>query len=73
MLYEDDKIYLTDFAEYAEVCPWEDKDIPELEKICRKHHIVFKNYHIECLYKSNKDIKNYLDCILELKKKYAEM
>lgn len=71
VLYEDNKVILTDFADYAQICPWEDKDIPELEKICEKHNLVFNNYHIECLYNSNEDIKNYLDCLLELKEKYA--
>ena len=73
ILFEDDKIILTDFAEYAQICPWEDKDIPELEKICQSHNITFKNYHIECLYHSNQDVKNYLDCILELRDKYANL
>ena len=71
VLYEDNKVILTDFADYAQICPWEDKDIPDIEKICQKHNIVFRNYHIECLYNSNEDVKNYLECLLELKEKYA--
>ena len=71
ILFENDDVLLTDFAEYAQICPWEDKDIPDLEKICQKHHLVFKNYHIECPYRSNQDIKNFLDTILELRKKYV--
>ena len=72
VLFEDDKVILTDMAEYAQICPWEDEDIIELEKICSKYGVTFKNYHIECLYHSNQDVKNYLDCLLELKEKYAE-
>ncbi len=72
VLSEDDKVILTDLAEYAQICPWEDEDIPELEKLCQKHGVSFKNYHIERLYHSNKDIKQYLNCLLELKEKYGE-
>lgn len=72
VLFEDDKVILTDLAEYAQICPWEDEDIPELEKLCQKYGVTFKNYHIERLYHSNEDVKKYLDCLLELKEKYGE-
>ena len=72
VLFEEGKIILTDMAEYAQICPWEDEDIPELEKLCQKHGVTFKNYHIERLYHSNEDVKKYLDCLLELKEKYGE-
>lgn len=71
VLYEDEKIILTDCADYAQICPWKDEDYPEVEKICAKHGLKFINWHIECLYKDNRDIKNYLNCILELKEKYV--
>lgn len=71
VLFEDDNVILTDCADYAEICPLEDIDYPEVERICAKHGIKFNNWHIECLYESNKDIKNYLDCLLELKEKYV--
>ena len=72
VLYEDNKVILTDMADYAQICPWEDEDIVELEKICQKYGLIFKNYHIECLYRNNQDVKNYLGCLLELKEKYVE-
>ena len=72
VLFEEDKIILTDMAEYAQICPWEDKDIPELEKICKKHGLTFQNYHIECFYNTNEDVKKYFACLLELKEKYAD-
>ena len=71
ILYEDNKILLTDCADYAEICPWEDEDYPEIERICAKHGLRFNNWTIECEYKNNKDIRHYLDCLLELKEKYA--
>ena len=70
VLFEDNKVILTDFADYAELCPWEDDNIHEVEEICQKHGVTFKNYHIERIYHSNEDIKLYLDCLLELKEKY---
>ena len=70
VLFEDNKVILTDFADYAPLCNWEDKDIPDVNKICEKHHVVFRNYHIEKIYNSNQDIKDYLNCLLELKDKY---
>ena len=72
ILFEDNKVILTDMADYAEICPWEDDNIHEVETICQKHGVTFKNYHIERLYHSNEDVKLYLDCLLELKEKYAE-
>ena len=71
VLYEDDVVILTDMAEYAEVCEWEEEDLPEVEKICKKHDITFHNWHIECFYHTNEDIKKYLECLLELSEKYA--
>ena len=73
ILFEDDKIYLTDGADYAQLCEWEDENIPDIEKICQKHNITFVNYHIECFYNSNEDVKNYLECLLELKEKYIDL
>ena len=72
ILYEDNKVILTDFADYAQLCPWEDEDIPTLEKICQKYGVSFHNYHIECLYQNNEDIKNYYRCLLELREKFAK-
>ena len=72
ILYEGDEVILTDYANYAEICEWEDEDIKDIEKICHKHGITFINYHIECLYQSNEDVKHYLDCLLELKEIYAK-
>lgn len=73
VLFEDDKIYLTDCAEYTQTCQWEDEDVPEVEKICQKHNLTFKNFHIECFYRSNEDIKNYMECLLELRDKYSDL
>ena len=72
VLFEDDKVILTDFADYAPLCDWDDVDIPDIVKICRKHNITFFNYHIECLYQTNDDVKRYLECLLELKDKYIK-
>lgn len=41
VLLEEDKVILTDFADYAEICEWEDEDIAKIEKICSKHGITF--------------------------------
>lgn len=72
VLYENGQVILTDFADYAPLCNWEDEDVPEVEKICQKYGIAFNNYHIECIYHSNDDIKNYIDCLLALKEKYIK-
>ena len=72
VLDEDGKVYLTDFADYAPICNWEDEDIVEVTKICQKHQISFRNYHIECIYHSNDDVKRYLKCLLELKDRYVK-
>jgi len=72
VLLEDNKIILTDMADYAQICPWEDEDIKDIENICNSHGIIFNNYHIECLYTNNEDVKHYLDCLLELKEKYVQ-
>ena len=72
VLYEKGQVILTDMADYAPLCDWEDEDIPGVSKICQKYGITIINYHIECLYHSNKDVKNYLDCLLALKRKYVK-
>ena len=72
VLFEDNKVILTDMADYAEICPWEDDNIHEVEAICQKYGVTFRNYHIERLYHSNDDIKKYLDCLLALKDKCVE-
>ena len=72
VLFEDNKVILTDMADYAEICPWEDDNIHEVEAICQKYGVTFNNYHIERIYHSNDDIKKYLDCLLALKDKYIE-
>lgn len=69
---EDGKIILTDNAQYVETCQIEDEDYQNVAKICEKHGLVFNNWHIECDYNSNKDIKKYLDCLYELQEKYAK-
>ena len=69
---EKDQVILTDMADYAPLCKWEEEDLPEVEKICQKHNITFHNWHIECVYQSNQDIKNYLACLRELSTKYAD-
>ena len=69
---EKNQVILTDLADYAPVCNWEEEDLPEVEKICKKHHINFNNWHIECVYHNNQDVKNYLECLRELSEKYAD-
>ena len=66
-------VLLTDNADYAPVCGWEEENLPEVEKICKKHNITFSNWHIKCVYQSNQDVKNYLDCLKELSEKYADL
>ena len=72
VLYENNQILLTDMAEYAEVCQWEDEDIEDIKKICQQYRVIFNNYNIECVYRSNQDVKSYLDCLLALQEKYVE-
>ena len=72
VLFEDNQVILTDNADYAEICRWEEKDLVDVKAICDKHHIIFKNWHIECVYQNNQDIKNYLDCLRELSEKYVD-
>ena len=70
---DENQVILTDNADYAPLCKWEEEDLPEVEKICNKHHINFNDWHIECIYQSNKDVKNYLECLRELSEKYADL
>ena len=70
VLFEGDKVILTDNADYAQLMPWCEEEYKQIENICKKHNLSFKNWNIECEYHSNQDVKNYLDCLLELKEKY---
>lgn len=66
------QVILTDKANYAPLCEWEKENLPEVESICKKHNITFSDWYIECVYQSNQDVKNYLECLRELSEKYAE-
>lgn len=70
VLFENDQVLLTDMADYAPLCDWEDENVPEVEAICASFGIAFHNYHIECVYHSNGDVKRYLDCLLSLRERY---
>ena len=72
-LKDSGQVLLTDNADYAPLCGWEEENLPEVEKICRKHHIAFNNWHIECIYHCNQDVDNYLECLRELSEKYADL
>ena len=75
ILYQKDKsqILLTDNADYAQLCDWEENNLAGVEEICQKHHINFNNWHIECIYQSNEDVSNYLKCLRELSEKYTDL
>ena len=72
VLYEDGKVILIDNADYAQLMSWSEEEYKEIENICKKHNLLFINWNIECDYISNQDVKNYLDCLLELKEKYIK-
>ena len=63
ILNKDGQALLTDFADHMQVITLpEDKVI----EICKKHNITWNNYHLECQYTSNQDIKNYFECLAEI-------
>lgn len=63
LLFEDDKMILTDFADNEEVFEF---PIEKYKEICAKHNITWNDYHFECIYNSNDDIKRYKECLEEL-------
>ena len=70
---DNSQVILTDNADYAPLCGWEEENLPEVEAVCKKHNITFNNWHIECIYQSNQDVKNYLECLRELSEKYTDL
>ena len=54
---------LTDFADNMQVITLPEEKVKE---ICKKHNITWNNYHLECVYTSNQDIKNYFECLAEI-------
>ena len=72
VLYENNRVLLTDLADYAELLDYSDEEMPRVEEICLAHNVTFNNYHIEKDYHSNQDIKDYLDCLLELQKEFID-
>ena len=62
---EDGKTLLTDFAENMQIITLPEDKVKE---ICKKHNITWNNYHLECVYNTNQDIKNYFDCLAEIAK-----
>ena len=75
VLYDKDnnQVILTDNADYAPLCDWEEEDLFEVEAICKRHHITFNNWHIECIYHTNQDVNNYLECLRELSKVFIDL
>ena len=73
VLFENNQVILTDMADYAQLFSFinEEEDVIDIAKICQRHGITFRNYHIECIYHNNDDVKHYLDCLLELSDAYA--
>lgn len=63
LLFEDDKMILTDFADNEEVFEF---PIEKYQEICAKHNITWNDYHFECIYNGNDDIKRYKECLEEL-------
>ena len=63
VLFEDDRIILTDFADNHEVFQFSEE---EYKEICAKHNIIWDDYHIECDYHDNKDIARYKECLEEM-------
>ena len=75
VLFENNQVILTDMADYAQLFSFvnEEEDLIDIAKICQRHGIAFHNYHIECIYHNNDDVKHYLDCLLELSDAYANI
>lgn len=54
---------LTDFADNMQVITLPEKRVQE---ICKQHNIIYNNYHLECIFKSNDDIKRYFECLQQI-------
>ena len=63
ILDEDGRALITDFADNMEVITL---PIERVQEICKQHNIVWNNYHLECEYTSNDDIKRYFECLQQI-------
>ena len=66
VLDENGEALLTDFAENMQIITLSEDKVKE---ICKKHNITWNNYHLECVYSNNQDIKNYFACLAEISEK----
>lgn len=65
------KIFLTDNADYAELVDY-DRHEKEINELVKKHHLTIDDYHIVKEYSSNKDVKDYLEFLYDLREKFAD-
>ena len=56
-------VMLTDFADNMQVITLSEERV---QQICKQHDITWNNYHLECIFKSNDDIKRYLECLSQI-------
>lgn len=63
VLNENGQALLTDFADHMQIITLPEEKVKE---ICKKHNITWNDYHLECNYASNQDIKNYFACLAEI-------
>lgn len=63
VLNKNGQALLTDFADHMQIVTLKEDRVKE---ICKKHNITWNNYHLECAYESNQDIKNYFECLAEI-------
>ena len=66
-LYDNNGVaLLADFADNMQIITLSEEQVKE---ICKKHNIMFNDYHLECIFTGNDDIKRYLECLAEITEK----
>ncbi len=74
MITDTDYVFVAikDFEGKAIICDFANNlqnfeiDIETVKNICKKYGVIFDDYELKKIYNSNKDIKDYVSCIVEI-------
>ena len=74
MITDTDYVFVAvkDFEGKAVICDYANNlqnfevDVQVVKNICKNYNVIFDDYELKKIYNSNKDIENYVKCVVEI-------